>query len=208
MFGFGKSTNHYKNACSNPRSVYDLLYKDRTKTAEILGDEAFISAWLDSEKQQEITLIIRKEAMGGDVPSLKQMVWLLGNMQQEISAANIDKKQKSLALCGVLSERVSHCNSLISKGLLGNHYQAMVSSHHLYKVIQDLDEQTLEQTRDTLNEMAKHAQAVIDLGKDHPAFDGDAGFISDAETILKEAESFRKLLNAMGDSVSGFDQRS
>ena len=89
LFGFGKK--NYSKICQDPKAVGNLLYADRRKTSEILGDEDFISAWLGSDKQREITLVIRKEAIAGDVPSLKQMAWLLGNMQQEISAAGIPK---------------------------------------------------------------------------------------------------------------------
>ena len=83
----------------------------------------------------------------------------------------------------------------------------MVSSQNLYKALHELNKPgTLVKTRDTLNEMVEHAQAVMKMGKNHPAFDGDAGFISDAEVILREGEDFRKFLNAMGDSVSTFDK--
>lgn len=200
MFGFGQK-NKYKKICQDPNAVASLLYADRKKTSEILGDEDFITAWLGSDRQQEITLIIKKEADAGDVPSLKQMVWLLGNMHQEISAAKIPKDQKLAALVGVLSERVKFCNKLISKGIPQNYY-AMISLHHMYSAQREMNTTgNLQKTRDTLNEMVFHAQAVIRMGKDHPAFDGDVGFINDAKTILREGEDLRKLLNALGDQI-------
>jgi len=205
LFGFGKSKRNYKKVCQDPQAVFNLLYADRAKTSEILGDEDFVSAWLDSEKQREITMAIRKEAIGGDVPSLKQMVWLLGNMEQEISSARIDNKQKLEALIGIFGERAGFCNQLISKGV-PEHYRAMISLQKLYKALYELSKAgTLEKTRDTLNEMVEHAQAVMKMGKNHPTFDGDAGFISDAENILREGEDLRKLLNAMGSSISELD---
>lgn len=201
MFGLGKPKNNYKNICQDPKAVFNLLYANRSKTSDILGDDDFITAWLDGEKQQEITMIIRKEAIGGDVPSLKQMVWFLGMMHQEVSSAGIEKQQKLEAIIGILGERISYCNKLTS---IGNpqHYYAMVSLHNLYKALHELNRPgMLVKTRDTLNEMVEHAQAVIKMGKDHPSFDGDAGFISDAEIILREGEDLRKLLNAMRDSI-------
>ncbi|MCX7567141.1 hypothetical protein OS189_12380 [Sulfitobacter sp. F26169L] len=206
MFGFGKSKNDYQKICQDPKAVYNLLYANRTKTSDILGDGDFISAWLDGEKQQEITMIIRREAINGDVPSLKQMVWFLGIMHQEITAASIEKQQKLEATIGILGERVNYCNQLTSKGN-PQHYYAMVSLQNLYKAMRELNKPgTLVKTRDTLNEMVEHAQAVIKMGKNHPAFDGDAGFIADAETILREGEDLRMVLNAMGDSVSTLDK--
>lgn len=205
MFGFGKSKKDYKKVCQDPGAVFNLLYADRAKTSEILGDNDFNRAWLDSEKQREITMIIRKEAIGGDVPSLKQMVWHLGNMYQEISSARIEKTQKLQAIIGILEERVKYCNQLIKKGN-EQHYYAMSSLHNIYKALRELDKPgTLEKSRETLNEMVEHAQAVIRMGKDHPWFDGDAGFIADAETILADGKDFRALLNALGDSLSKLD---
>ena len=204
LFGLGKKKN-YTKICQDPKAVANLLYADRRITSESLGDEDFISAWLGSDKQREITLVIRKEAIAGDVPSLKQMVWLLGNMQQEISAAGIPKEQKLELLVGILSERVDFCNKLISRGV-PQHYYAMISLHHLYSALREMNKTgTLQKTRDTLNEMVAHAQAVIDMGKDHPSFDGDAGFIEDAKNILREGDDFRRLLNALGDSVAKLD---
>ena len=208
MFGFGKSKKDYKKICQDPKSVFNLLYADRAKTSEILGDTDFIDAWLGSENQSAITLIIRKEAIGGDVPSLKQMVWMLGTMYQEVSGAKIEKNQKLDALVQILDERIRYCNQLIARGV-PQHYYAMVSSHNLHKALYELSRPgTLAKSRDALNEMVKHAQAVIKMGKNHPAFDGDAGFISDAEKLLSEGDGFRELLNAMGDSLSKLDARS
>ncbi len=207
MFRFGKSKIDYKKICSDTKAVHRLLYEDRTKTAKIMDDQNFINAWFDSENYQQISQMIRKEALSGDVPSLKQMVWLLRRIQEKISAANIDEKERNSSLVDVLKERISHCNKLISEGVLSSHYDAMVSAHHLYRILQKLDEPSIVNTRDALNEMADHAQAVIKLGKNHPAFDGDAGFVSDADTVLREAADLRELLNAMGDTVSRFDDR-
>lgn len=207
MFGFRKPKNDYNKICRNPEAVNRLLYSDRKKTAEILGDDAFIRAWLDSQNQHDITMMIRREAIEGDIPSLKHMVWLLGNIHEEMSAANIEKNKKLRMLTGVLTERISYCNDLISKGV-PQHYYAMISCHHLYMALYELNETgTIEMTRDTLNEMVEHAEAVIRMGKEHPTFDGDEGFINDAKTILGEGKDLRRLLNAMGDSVSKLDKR-
>ena len=208
MFGFGKSKKDYNKICQDPNAVYNLLYADRAKTSEILGDTGFIDAWLGSDKQREITLVIRKEAIGGDVPSLKQMVWHLDNMYQEVSSARIAKNHKLEAFVEILGERINYCNQLIARGV-PQHYTAMVSLHKLYKALYEMSKPgSLEKSRDTLNEMFRHAQAVINMGKNHPTFDGDAGFISDAENILRESVDMRKLLNAMGDSVSKLDAGS
>lgn len=206
MFGFGKSKKDYKKICKSPEDVYHLLYSDRRKTSEILGNDEFISAWLDGDKQREISMIIRKEAIAGDIPSLKQMVWLLGIMHQEVSGARMAKEQKLTAVAGILEERIKFCNSLIDQGLVQQHYYAMISCHNLYRALYDQNESgTIQKTRDVLNEMVEHAQAIIRMGKDHPAIDGDEGIIEDAKNILLEGSDLRKLLNAMGDSVSKLD---
>lgn len=202
MFGFGKSKKDYKKLCQDPKAVANLLYKDRTKTSEILGDEEFISAWLDSENQQEIIMAIRKEAIAGDVPSLKHMVWYLPYIQEKILAAKIPKTQKHVELVDLLSERVAYCNKLISKGI-PQHYYAMMSLHHLYKALgEQVDPSTAQKTLKTLNEMVEHAQAVIEMGKDHASFDGDAGFIDDAKSILRE-DVLRKVKKSLKESYGG-----
>ena len=207
MFNFSKARRNYKQICSDPNLVHKILYIDRRETAKILGDETFISAWLDSDKQRDITMLIRKEAMDGDIPSLKQMVWLLGMLYEEILHSNLDKKTKSQALIGQLEERIAFCNQLTLKGFPQSYY-AMISCHRLYQVLHDLKEPgSITKTRDTLNQMVQHAEAVIKMGKDHPDFDGDAGFIQDATNMLSEGKDLRSLLNALGDSVSTLDGR-
>ena len=80
VFGFNKPRRDYNRICLDPNLVFETLYSDRRKTSEILGDESFVRAWLESDKQREITMLIRKEARNGDIPSLKQMVWHLGRL--------------------------------------------------------------------------------------------------------------------------------
>ncbi len=207
MFGFGRSKTDYEKICEDPSSVFKLLYGDRAKTSEILDDGDFISAWMNSGKQRDITLVIRREAIAGDVPSLKQMVWFLEKMYQEISSASIEKKRKLETLIAILGERVGHCNRLIANGI-PYHYQAMVSSHNLYRALSELGKPgTIEKTRDTLNAIVEHAQAVIKMGKSHSAFDGDAGFIADAESALHDVDDYRKFLNALGGSISDLDEK-
>lgn len=208
MFKFRKPRKNYSHICSNPNQVYELLYGDRHETAKILGDEAFIDAWLDSDKQQEITMLIRKEAVNGDVPSLKQMIWLLGIMYEDILQSNLGEKEKSQALIGQLEERISFCNQLISKGV-PQHYYAMISSHRLYKILYSLKgSSNLIKARNTLNEIVQHAEAVIKMGKDHPDFDGELGFIQDAEMMISDSKKFSSFLNALGDeALSKMDGR-
>lgn len=221
MFGFGRSKRDYNKICRQPDAVYRVLYADRSKTSQILGDENFIRAWLDSEKQLEITRILRNEAVGGDVPSLKQMVWYLGKMHADISSARIDEKTKAKALVNCLKERISFCNQLTSLGE-PQHYPAMMSSFHLYETLYGLRVPgTLQNTgrdplkemvdrdkavkemaihlpaRELLDEIVRHANAVIGMGLGHPAFDNDPGFIADAQKILAECDLFLRLLKPL-----------
>jgi len=65
MFNFSKARRNYKQICSDPNLVHKILYSDRRETAKILGDETFISAWLDSDKQRDITMLIGKRRWMG-----------------------------------------------------------------------------------------------------------------------------------------------
>ena len=201
MFDFFKARKDYRKICSNPDLVRKILYSDRRETAKILGDESFINAWLDSDSQHEITMLIRKEAMDGDIPSLKQMVWFLGYLYDDLVNSGLDKNRKSQFLIGQLEERIYFCNQLTLKGFSQSYY-AMISCYRLYKVLYELKEPgNIAKTRDTLNEMVRHAEAVIRMGKDHPDFDGDAGFIQDAKNMLSEGKDLRLLLNALGSNI-------
>ena len=205
LFGFKKSKKDYEIIFKNPKAVYQLLFSDRTKTSKILGDEEFINAWLSSEIQQEVYLLIRQEAIDGDVPSLKQMVWYLDMMYQNILSIQMDDRQKFRDIVSVLGDRLFFCNQLTAKGI-PQHYYAMITLHNLHKAVMQFNQPgTLELARDNLNKMIEHAHAVIKMGKNHPAFDGDAGFIDDAEMIIREEKELRGFLNAMGDSLSKLD---
>lgn len=197
MFGFLKNKRDYRKICQDPKAVYNLLYSDRSKTSEILDDGEFIDAWLNGDKQREITMIIRKEAINGDMPSLKQMVWFLGTLYQEISVAGIEKNEKLTALIGLLTERITYCKKLIALGD-PQHYYAMVSSFNLFKAMYARNEPgNLDKVRDVLNETVEFANSVITMGINHPAFGGDAGIVKDAENVLRETEGMRNVLDAM-----------
>jgi hypothetical protein len=173
-----------------PDKVFHLLYSDRTKTAEILGEKDFINAWLESKKQIEITNIIRKEARNGDIPSLKQMVWFLRIVYEQIPRP---KNSSDL-----LRERILYNNILVSKGLLSHHYGAMCSSHSLFYEL-ERKKANFTERQELINAMLQHAQEVIKLGKDHPSFDGDMGFINDAENIINN--DYFRLLNRVPASL-------
>jgi hypothetical protein len=68
MFGMFSGTPDYEKIFSSKEETYKFIYGDRSKTSTILGDTAFLNAWLSSKNQGHVTNTIQNEAMNGDNP--------------------------------------------------------------------------------------------------------------------------------------------
>lgn len=138
MFGLFRTGLNYEKIFSSQDETRRFLYADSSKTSSILGDEAFINAWLGSKNVGNVNAVIKSEAMRGDVPSLKQMIWL-SNVYYE-DAPNKFKNPDQLleARTVYLQERIKYCQNAIEFGLTDQSYYAMTSSAKLYDMYQHI----------------------------------------------------------------------
>ena len=138
MFGLFRTKPNYAKIFASQDEVRKYLYTDRTKTSFILGDNNFINAWLDSSNSDTVTAVIKAEALNGDIPSLKQMIWLLECYYQD--APNHFKSDALLleARTSFLQDRIKYCQKAIEYGLKDQSYYAMTSSVKLYNLYQSI----------------------------------------------------------------------
>ena len=136
MFGLFRAKPNYAKIFASQDEVRRYLYSDRTKTSSILGSSEFINAWLESGNSEQVTSVIKSEALNGDTPSLKQMIWLADCYYQD--APNHFKNDAHLleARTSLLQDRIKYCRKAIECGLKDQSYYAMTSSIKLYKLYQ------------------------------------------------------------------------
>ena len=138
MFGLFRAKPNYEEIFSSQDETRKFVYSDRTKTSSILGDNAFIKAWLESRNVGQVTAIIKSEAMRGDIPSLKQMIWL-SDCYYEDAPNNFKNKGQILeARTSYLQDRIKYCQKAIECGLKEQSYYAMTSSAKLYNMYQHI----------------------------------------------------------------------
>lgn len=134
MFGFLKGNTNYEKIFSSRSETQRFLYNDRTKTSEILGDQKFINSWLDSKHVGDVTAVIKGEALRGDIPSLKQMIWVCDLYYEDAPNQYSSPGELLKARTVCLQERISYCQKAIEKGLSDQSYYAMTSSAKLYNL--------------------------------------------------------------------------
>ncbi len=130
---FGRAPD-YEKIFSSHEEIHKFIYGNRSKTSTILGDDDFIKAWLSSQNTGQVTSIIQKEALNGDIPSLKQMIWLSHISFED--APNVFKDQNQLLKMRTtyLQDRIKYCQKAIDCGLKEQSYYAMTSSVELYNL--------------------------------------------------------------------------
>lgn len=133
MFGFGK-TPDYERIFSSKEETHKFIYGNRSKTSTILGDNAFIDAWLSSKNTGQVTSVIQSEALKGDVFSLKQMIWLSEIYFENAPNVFTDENQLLEMRTTYLQDRIKYCQKAIDCGLKDQSYYAMASSVKLYNL--------------------------------------------------------------------------
>lgn len=197
MFGFGKKSVNYKEIFSDRATTHKFLYDDRSKTSTIFADKKFVDAWLSSAMQAQITAVIKNEADKGDIPSIKQMIWFLNIIHEEKLYARISEKDKAKILIKLNEDRIKFCDKLAEVADESRPYDAMFACHHLYEQLRRTGEEYyMKKQRDVLNKLLTYADEVVSMGDDNSAFDGDKGFIQDAQKMIEDYSSKRDLLDS------------
>lgn len=190
MFGFLKKTD-FEKIFSSSDETYKYIYGDRSKTAGVLGDNKFIKAWINSEKIESVSSVIRKEALKGDIPSLKQMIWLADLYFNNSENLTRDKAQQMRIKVESLEDRIMLCEKAMNLGLKDQSYYAMASCVNLYSILAPQQKNvTDERTRKSLDGIVKYAKLFIDSGNNDPEL------ISDAREILKHYAPLAIMINA------------
>jgi hypothetical protein len=184
MFGFGKE-NKYESIFESEDSTYNHIYKDRSKTALILGDEEFINAWLGSPNQARVSSVIAREAERGDIPSIKQMIWLSQMMLQDMQAnsrpVNIDAQTSCLKGClhfCAVGEKFGMNYAYYMMGSFINLYQIYMSRKG---IVDDAEiSQTLKAAVSCANRILEEEHLANDL------YDDPQGTLRDARSIVDQ----------------------
>lgn len=191
MFGFFKKKVSYEEIFSDIAKTYKYIYQDPSKTSKILGDEEFIKAWLTSPMCQNVTMVIRSQASKGDIPSIKQMIWVAELLYNAVDGQPISNKEAFDQKVYLLKERIKFCDKAIELGL-NQCYYAMVSCERLYSILPD-SEKKLDNMSDeakyALNGIVDHAGQVLLLKGEDP------GLHDDANTLLKKYKVIWLLVN-------------
>lgn len=190
MFGFFRSKLNYEEIFSSQEKTRKFIYEDKSKTSSILGDNAFIEAWLDSRNVGQVTAVIEHEAMKGDIPSLKQMIWLSDAYFEDARNIFKDKNQLLEMQTMYLQDRIRYCEKAIEFGLKDQSYYALVSSvklYELYKKIPLSNEGSIAPK--ALGDIIKFANILIASGIKEPEL------IQDAKGAIAHYGQMAKLLS-------------
>lgn len=134
MFGMFGGKPNYEKIFSSKNDTYNLIYGNRSKTSSILGDNVFIDAWLSSKNTGQVTAVIESEASKGDIPSLKQMIWLCELYFEDAPNSFKDPNQLLKFQTTYMQDRIKYCRKAIDCGLKDQAYYAMTSSAKLYNL--------------------------------------------------------------------------
>ncbi|RZN98123.1 hypothetical protein EKG40_31430 [Pseudomonas moorei] len=190
MFGFFKV--NYEKFFSSADETHRYIYGDRSRTAEILGNEKFIEAWLSSRNVAVVSTVIRDEALNGDIPSLKQMIWVSDLYFRDAENLTKNTTEQLNLKTAFLQDRIMFCEKAISLGLIDHAYHAMVSCANLYAILAPKQNNITDaSTRSALNGIIKYARHFIESGYDDPEL------ISDAKELLKQYVPIAQLTNAL-----------
>ena len=183
----------YEGVFSSADETYRYIYGNRSKTVEILGSQDFLEAWFASKNTAKVTNVIKNEALKGDIPSLKQMIWFCHqyflNAEMMTTDRNLQLEMKVVAL----TDRVMFCEKAMALGLDQSYY-AMTSCWNLYSVFSSapITSATYEIVNNALNGIVKYARLFLASGYDDP------DLIGDARNLLSQFGPIAKLFNDMG----------
>jgi hypothetical protein len=192
MFSMFREKVDYKKIFSSANDIHQYIYGNRSKTVEIFENEKFIEAWLASKNTAEVTTIIRNEAIKGDIPSIKQMIWLSDLCFKNAENLTRDRNQQLRIKIDFLTDRIMFCERAIDLGLRDESYPAMCSCVNLYSILAPLQSSISDETiKNALNGVVKHANMCIKL--DHV----DPDLINHAKELLKQYAPIAKLTSAL-----------
>ena len=178
---FFKKKINYNKEFESRDSIFSFLYGDRSRTATILGDENFLAAWHASPNASLIEGVMKAEAEKGDLPSIKQMIWLYNIYFQNARDLSSDTSTVKKIQIKSLEDRAKFCLMAVELGERQASYQAMRSYQNLYSIYMSsgmvLDDLKVKVA---ILGICSFAEQFLDSGY------GDEELIQDAKDALKE----------------------
>lgn len=192
MFGIFNKKPDLEKIFSSQSEITKYIYGDRKRTSAILGDDSFINAWLSSRNVGNVTAVISSQALAGDIPSLKQMIWLCEIYFGDVENRTRDANQALTMKTKYMQDRVMFCQKAIECGLKEQSYYAMTSSAKLYLLRSNIPGSIDDQiTRNALTGILKYANIFIESGNQ------DRELIEDAKAAIEHYGPLGKIMGAM-----------
>ena len=188
---FFRKKPDYEKIFSSEEEVKKHIYGDKAKTSSVLGDQDFINAWLDSKNFGKVTAVIEAEAMKGDIPSLKQMIWISDVYCEDVPNMFSNPQQILEQQTIYLLDRVKYCVKAMDCGLKEQSYYALTSSVkicNLYGNIPGAIENPIFQN--SLSNIIKFAEIFINSGT------SEHELVQDAKNAIEYYSPMAKLLSA------------
>ena len=181
MFGLSKAKIDYEEIFSSLEKTHQHIYGDRSKTVEILGNEDFTDAWLNSQNIIDVCAVILKEAKKGDIPSIKKLIWFYDFFLNEVENKIEDKTEQIQIKVKFLRDRVICCELAIHLGLKDQSYFAMTSCANLYSILSQQHKSMDDSLKKrALNGIILFAKRFLESGHD------DHEMIENAKNHLKQ----------------------
>ena len=192
MFGIFNKKPDLEKIFSSQSEITKYVYGDRKRTSVILGDDSFINAWLSSRNVGNVTAVISNQALAGDIPSLKQMIWLCELYFGDVDNRTRDANQALIMKTKYMQDRVMFCQKAIECGLKEQSYYAMTSSAKLYLLRSNIPDSIDDKiTRDALAGIVRYAKIFIQSGNQ------DRELIEDAKSAIEHYTPLAKVMGAM-----------
>lgn len=180
MFGIFRTKPDFEKIFSSHSAIEEFIYGDKNKTSTILGDSEFVDAWLSSRNSGKVSAVINEKALSGDIPSLKQMIWLCEVYYDGAESLTKDSSQIIELKTKCMQDRVMFCEKAINSGLKDQSYYAMTSSAKLYLLRFGLPGSLNDQiTRNALSDIVRYAKMFVDSGS------REQELIADAKSAIK-----------------------
>jgi hypothetical protein len=190
---FFKRKMDYEGLFSSADETCKYIYGNRSKTVEIMGNQDFIDAFFASKNTAKVNTVINNEAMKGDIPSLKWMIWFCHQRFLNAETMTRDRTLQLEMKVVALTERVMYCEKAMALGLDQSYY-AMTSCWNLSSIFETLPvtSATYETQKNAMNGVVKYARLFLESGYDDP------DLIGDAKNMLWKFAPLAKLFNEMG----------
>lgn len=134
MFELFSKKIDYEKVFSDETEIFNFIYNDRNKSEGILDSKPFMEAWISSRNTGTVATVIAEEALKGDVPSLKKMIWITEIYYNRAEQLYKEATKLIAMKTYYLQNKVIYLGKLIECGHEDQSFNAMMASFELYKL--------------------------------------------------------------------------